>query len=279
MKLGAGKKWWIGIGVTVVIGSVPILIPLLSSSQKQLGFAVTTWSLGALAEKLSPLEIRYSNRIVKNPVFHRVHVENTGNAPILRAEYDGPVVIQYEKGATILDVRLSKTTPENLPIEIERKGAAILVKPILMNSGDSFDVDTILSDSASEPRFVSRVAGISNPILIKVDEGKSKKYARAILVCLMLVLYSFFLTNFLGRTFPRLFGSAGFALIDIGRRMSLLTAVSTAIVAGVFFKEMENDFAFEPWARVVVLALCVLGGMTIASHSRRSQQSREDANR
>jgi hypothetical protein len=271
MNLNAGKKWWVGIGVTVAIGIVPILIPLLSPNQKQLAFAVTKWSLDSLTEKLSSLEIRYSNRRVKNPVFHRVHVENTGNVPILRADFDGPAVIQYEKTATILDVRLNKTTPANLPIEIEKKGAAIFIKPILMNPGDSFDVDTILSDSALEPKLLARVTGISNTILMKVNEGKSKKYVRAILVCLMLVLYSFFLMDFAGKTFPRPFVFAGLAPVEIGRGMSLVTAASTAVAAGVIYGEVENEFAIGQWTQLIVIFSCGFAGMIIASISRRSR--------
>lgn len=89
-------------------------------------------------------------------------MRNSGNSPILSSDFDGPIEVAFGTSVDLLDVAVEDAEPGHLTPTVNILTRIVRIEPLLLNPGDSF-VLTILSDGATEPEVLARIAGVPNP--------------------------------------------------------------------------------------------------------------------
>jgi hypothetical protein len=112
----------------------------------------------------TPTRIKMSigGRPVYDPRLVTLRVRNSGNTPILSSDFDGPIEVAFGTSVDLLDVAVDDSEPGHLTPIVNILTRAVRIDPLLLNPGDSFLL-TILSDGATEPQVLARIAGVPNP--------------------------------------------------------------------------------------------------------------------
>lgn len=131
-------------------------------------FTNEAWEVGG-----KPLRIIWGDQIVSNFAITQLRITNSGGLPINRADFEErkEIKIRLEGVSEIYEEKIAKRTPEYLKPTISARGNQISIKPILLNPGDSFIVQSAigLEKTNAKPRISAsgRISGISE---IEVSE-------------------------------------------------------------------------------------------------------------
>ena len=88
-------------------------------------------------------------------------VANTGNVPILPEDFIEPLATSLGGSAKAFSVDVSETRPNDLHPEVEVENGRLLIRPLLLNPGDSMDVAALVADYDGDAQLTGRVVGIS----------------------------------------------------------------------------------------------------------------------
>lgn len=136
------------------------------------------------------LSIRYENMDISESNILLIKVVNSGHLPVNMSDYAGPISISVTGGAIILNCRVIECNPADLtdrfsqnsdsqiPIESgsiidKAEKSKILLRPIMLNSGDYVILQLLLDGPANRIYVSGHIHGIStisplreNPLLI-----------------------------------------------------------------------------------------------------------------
>ncbi|ADW68598.1 hypothetical protein [Granulicella tundricola] len=74
-----------------------------------------------------------------------VDIQNTGNEPIKRDEFDMPLRFNFGNGAEIVAARVLSTKPADLGALIETGKTDVTLQPLLLNKGDGLSVEILVT--------------------------------------------------------------------------------------------------------------------------------------
>lgn len=135
------------------------------------------------------LQITMNGRIIGQATVVLVRITNIGNTPLLAADFESPISLEFEQNAIILDAHISESEPKDIPLQTEKMGGTVSISKTLLNPGDSFTCRTLVQDSKGVYTPKARVAGvhkieISRPIAV----GKSIAVVVATLTLLVTMI-------------------------------------------------------------------------------------------
>jgi hypothetical protein len=139
---------WQFIGALLALVSIilAVWIYVLQRAQKRIAFGYLQYRrLLTVAEEVKS---RVTVLLDGNPV-HDVGmlicgIKNSGNVPIASSDFVGPIRLHI-KNSTILSVSVPKQSPSNLAVTANTEGQTIVIQPLLLNPGDYFTVQLLLT--------------------------------------------------------------------------------------------------------------------------------------
>ncbi len=166
-------KWILSTVIAILAVLVPIILYLLSLPEKSLDYEIVS-SSELIGEEfpINDLELRIKGESVYKVILYTFRIGNSGSEPILKDDFERPISINLPDDTKIYLTRLKKKQPENLTLKYEFNNNKLLIEPLLLNSGEEFEME-LFSSSNAYPAIDARIAGITK---IKSKFPGSKQY-------------------------------------------------------------------------------------------------------
>ena len=151
---------------------ISILLWNLNQRRKSLSYTIL-WRHPLLNFKgvaRDQLDIRFRGENVSSSQLVVIRMFNSGHLPINLSDYQTDLSIKLNPGAQILDAHVIETMPADLEERfkdpektlVERLDAEkIVIRPILLNAGDSFTIQVLASNLIGNISIAGHVQGIS----------------------------------------------------------------------------------------------------------------------
>ena len=127
-------------------------------------------------------------------------LKNDGEATIEKRDFDEdhPLKISFDSGANILSANVAQTSNALLIPDLQIQEDHIIIHPILLNKGDSFQLTTLISNFSGSPDLNGRIAGVTeikrgiHDPLSALFKKKLKQFASiSLLIALPVILLTF----------------------------------------------------------------------------------------
>lgn len=142
---------------------VSICVYLLNRKRKALSYQITrNDQLFRIDEQLKKnLQITVDGRPAQDISLVLIDIENTGNEPIKREDFERPLTFIFANDAEVISARVLRTQPGDLDARLTTKEATVSLSPILLNSGDSASIELVLTSAAGFITHTARIVGVS----------------------------------------------------------------------------------------------------------------------
>ena len=168
IKLLAPSMTFIGICVSIILWN-------LNQRKKALSYSIL-WNRPLLNLKgaaREQMDILFRGKKVSEADLIVVRVFNSGHLPINSGDYQTTLAVELEPGASIVDVNVIETLPANLEERLKLKAeqnpliesveeSKILLRPILLNEGDSFTIQMLVLNGHGKVKVAGHVLGINS---------------------------------------------------------------------------------------------------------------------
>lgn len=158
------------VGVVVAIASLGLALWILFF---QKDVTSLTLSLTSDVPIVSPETATFQNieiLVDGQPVpgaWSTLKLENDGNVPVQRSDFDIPITLRQTKGNKILGVQAGETQPAGLPFELPLDDdRTMTIKPLLLNPGDSISFSLVSTNSVRTLDVDGRVVGVNKLHLV-----------------------------------------------------------------------------------------------------------------
>ena len=158
-------------------------------------------------------EVYYKGNTVDKVFYTVIMIENSGSVDIKAEDYDGPIAIKYNDNTEVYMVELVASNPHELPVKVSNSKGAIIIKPLLLNSGDQFYLSVYSSDRLDVSHVAGRIQGVkkieSRPEVnsgVFVSYNKKGDYVGSyysnnlfkvsVFLCLFMSVFGAFIANF-----------------------------------------------------------------------------------
>lgn len=138
-----GSPAW-SVGATVLAAAaiiVSIVIARQQRARKVLGYELGFTELVSVHQGARDLiKIYYEDEQIEQAHLLQLRLINVGDLPVLQADFQRPLTLEFEGGGSPLTVE-AKSRPAELRPEVEIVGSSVSLKPLLLNPGDSISVE------------------------------------------------------------------------------------------------------------------------------------------
>lgn len=156
---------WVNAQLGNILGVVGVITGFwfywISRKPKRFGWQVTSkvQIINFKGQSL-PLKVVYDGHDVYSPNIIVFRVGNSGKAPILREDYDGPVRITFTKGR-LLAADVSKKFDETIDVNLMRDSQnSVSFTPSLLNAGEWVEFQFVTDGPIEIPKLHARIAGL-----------------------------------------------------------------------------------------------------------------------
>lgn len=129
------------------------------------------------------LTVLYEGRRVDDLWLVAVEVENSGNLPILPADYERPLKIIFEAGAEALRAAVAGITPAGIDAVPSVAGGEVKLESVLLNPGDSASLSVLFTGRGRAPSMEGSFVGVG-----QVEEKVKRPPARLLITDPLLAL-------------------------------------------------------------------------------------------
>ena len=156
-------RWWAAI-ITLAGLIITLTIAHFNKAKKRLQYEVVSYTrLTTIHEAAGDrIAITFDGKPVSAVVLVSVSVANTGNQPLLEADFTTPLSMNLTDGK-ILSAEVTERSPNGLPVNISIVDASLKVDPLLLNPKDSFIVHLLADGGNAGVDVQGRIVGA--PIL------------------------------------------------------------------------------------------------------------------
>lgn len=106
------------------------------------------------------IELFFDGRKIEDGRMHIVMFDVTGSIPVLREDFDGPIKLETSGDGQILGFKISYARPSTLDPKIRLDGSTVKIDPLLLNPGDYFGIELLVSGEVEVSSISARIAGI-----------------------------------------------------------------------------------------------------------------------
>ena len=156
---------WQFIGALLAFAALPLAFWLyyLQKPRKELAYAVLSKRrlLSVASELRGRVQITLDDKPVEDIYLLIVGVKNSGTLPILDSDFVYTPKIRTVSSAQLVSVEVSKFRPVNLQVKLKLLEDNFAFSPLLLNPGDYFVVQALVSGKSPELEPDFRVVGMS----------------------------------------------------------------------------------------------------------------------
>ena len=147
---------WQAIGAFFTIAAIVVSFAIYhwQRQRRALTYHVkSAYPLLKTAEELQGrLSVQVDGVVVRNVDVMFVEVQNSGNHPISRSDFDVPFAI--------ISAVVDAEEPDNLGVALEVAEEKVTLQPVLLNPGDKFTLKLLLSNNSEKYAVLGRVVGV-----------------------------------------------------------------------------------------------------------------------
>lgn len=158
------KDWkYVAMLAVAVVGAIaPIWLWRADLSSKVFEVEIlSTFSVdGGATSLVKGLQVTLDGKKLDRPYITLLKVKNIGAKPIPSGDWESPLKLSISSKVDIVHARLSLTSEQTLMPSIDFSDAEILIRPILLNPGDYFEVQVLTTGGQPEFSAGARIAGI-----------------------------------------------------------------------------------------------------------------------
>lgn len=140
----------------LIFGFQAIKRKVISYETSSKGHIINTESNQSLRNEI---EIKYKGKPVNDVWFYELRIENTGNTPVEKKDYESPITISFTNGKIISCMEGFKK-PSNLQYKLSYSEKEVTIDPMLLNRKEIFNI-IILVDQQNDclPNVEGRISG------------------------------------------------------------------------------------------------------------------------
>jgi hypothetical protein len=146
------------------------------------------------------VKILLDDKPVQDICLVAVRILNSGNLPIVSADYERQVSLCFSENTRIISAEVSETKPNSLQATISLEKTKVVLAPVLLNSGDSITLKMLVNQFDGKISVYGHIVGVKD---IRELERKSARPAKIItmegilrlLIMLSIAWLLFFLIN------------------------------------------------------------------------------------
>ena len=260
--------------IFVVIGSIssvllPLFFHLSSLEDKCLSYEIINGQL--LSDdnvvNIDDLEILFKKEKIDNIYFSFIKIENSGDVPIRKDDFDNDVSIEFNKDNKRLKAEKWGSNPKGLQIDSEIKDNKIYIKPLLLNKGEYVAIQVLTNGKYEEPILNVRIVGLDS--FEKVGSNESLREVKSLsylaLGFLSAAIYVYLALN---TVFAY---TNGFYYILLPRFFSII-AIASTLFGGISLTKrylLYKDIGFFSWPFIVSMIMMFISGY-LAYRNRRN---------
>ena len=109
---------------------------------------------------------------MKDPRITSIECSNNGRLSITPDDFIEPLTILGE--GKVLSAAVSQVNPEGLKPSISFTDNQVVIKPLLLNGGDTFTINVLTDGEYSNPKMSARVTGVKQIRRIAKSSEKTK---------------------------------------------------------------------------------------------------------
>lgn len=155
---------WQAIGAFLSVAAIAlsVLIYRWQRQRRALTYQVkSAYALLKTAEELNGrLSVQVDGAPVRNIDVMFLEVQNSGNHPIARGDFDIPVSVNFEPPARIISAVIHTEEPSNLGVVLKVEERTVTMQPLLLNPGDRFTMKFLVSSDSGTFAVHGRVIGV-----------------------------------------------------------------------------------------------------------------------
>jgi hypothetical protein len=150
--------------IAIVAIGVSILIYRLNKKKKALSYEVLRNDrifrvVGSLASRV---QITVDGKSANNVSLILVDIQNSGNEPIKRDDFDTPLQFEFGAKAEILSARVLRTKPSDLVATIDVDESKLTLNALLLNKNDSLTIEALVSAPDEKLKHSVRIVGVAD---------------------------------------------------------------------------------------------------------------------
>jgi hypothetical protein len=155
---------WQAIGAFFTIAAIVASFAIYRWQRQRRALTYHVKSTYPLLKSTEELQGRLSVQVdgvaVRNIDVMFLEVQNSGNHPVSRSDFDVPFAIEFEPPAYIISAVVDAEEPDNLGVTLEVAEQKVTLQPILLNPGDKFTLKLLLSSDSKKFAITGRIIGI-----------------------------------------------------------------------------------------------------------------------
>ena len=209
---------FVGAALALLALAAAFWIYLLQRQKKELAYGVlsTRRLLSVASELRSRVSVTIDGRPVEDLHLIVVGIKNSGNTSIAEADYLYALTLHVKDKTEIISAEVSKFFPSNLLVSLSFQPDKLEFKPPLLNPGDYFTVQALVSGKS--PAFTSdfRLIGTSKTELLRRSRPFSDTGDKVAIGFWIALLSSLIFTSTLMNTVAKkiIFAGIPFAIIS-----------------------------------------------------------------
>ena len=171
--------------------AVPVWLWRADSNARSLHFRLVSQTSLQPTEttKVSGLKVSVDGVEIVSPFLSVIELVNDGTKPIPSSDFEAPIELRTQVGASVVRASVTSTSPKNLQANLYTEQQSIQVKPLLLNPTDSVTIAVITTGLSPnfEPR--ARIAGV---LVVPIEDKTTNKRTWAQDAVLLLISFLFF---------------------------------------------------------------------------------------
>lgn len=160
VKRWATKLWGVIAACAIFVGMLGAygsFSPVLQ--RKALTFDVV--SSNSIEPSLDGLSLHLGDQALQDLQLRTLRFQNSGSVPIQAGDFNGSLKIVFH-GGEIVKSSVFGESPSHLGTSLARIGVdTVAVSPLLLNPGDSFELQIATTKASSEPEVFARISGVA----------------------------------------------------------------------------------------------------------------------
>jgi len=148
---------------------VPCALYVMSQRRKAVAVALVANRTLVTRNARFPMGVTYRGTALSQPRLLVLAIANVGNVPVEADDYESPLRVELRR-TRVLDAAVSRTYPQDLRAELVHSDDALELRPLLMNPGDSVEVQCLLDGPLGSQDIVpgGRISGVAFVPLLSV---------------------------------------------------------------------------------------------------------------
>ncbi len=107
-------------------------------------------------------------------------ISNSGEIPIKASDFEGNIILNFEKDIEIFDLSLDDKSPTTLNAVVVKSSGGFSIKPTLFNSNDLITINAYVNKEMKQVQIQGRIKGVKNikfhnEVFLEKKREKEKK--------------------------------------------------------------------------------------------------------